>query len=116
MNYPMTSLFANNGCMQNYLKLKEAKHVVLRILPALALMLIFISAGAQTIPPRPNPPKLVNDFAGILSNAERENLEHKLYQYDDSTSNQIAIIIINSLDGNDISQLTFSTIDKWGIG
>ena len=43
---------------------------------------------AQNILPRPNPPKLVNDVAGVLSPEQREILEQKLVALDDSSSNR----------------------------
>ena len=48
---------------------------------------------AQNILPRPNPPKLVNDVAGVLSPEQREILEQKLVALDDSSSNQIAVVL-----------------------
>ena len=56
------------------------------------------------IPPMPNPPKLVNDFADKLIPEQEEFLERKLRAYDDSTSNQIAIVIVQSIEGMDPSQ------------
>ncbi|MBT3799706.1 MAG: TPM domain-containing protein, partial [Bacteroidetes bacterium] len=36
---------------------------------------------AQDIPNRPNPPRLVNDYMGWLSQSEVANLEQKLQQF-----------------------------------
>jgi uncharacterized protein len=71
---------------------------------------------AQNIPDVPTPPRLVNDFVNILSATEREALERKLVAFDDSTSNQITIAIVRSLDGYDISEYSFALGRKWGIG
>lgn len=68
------------------------------------------------IPERPNPPKLVNDFASILSPSEEAQLEHKLVSYDDSTSTQIVILIVKSLEGYDAASFSFETAEQWGIG
>ncbi len=78
--------------------------------------LFSISAQDLKIPERPNPPRLVNDMAGMLSHDEDNNLERKLVAYSDSTSTQIAVITINSLEGNDIAQYTAELGAKWGIG
>ena len=77
-----------------------------------------LSGSAQDlkIPERPNPPHLVNDMAGMLSRNEDNNLESKLVAYSDSTSTQIAVITINSLEGNDIAQFASELGAKWGIG
>lgn len=71
---------------------------------------------AQSLPERPVPPRLVNDFAGMLSPAERDNLERKLVQFDDSTSNQIAVVTIDSLGEYDASDYAIKLFQKWQIG
>jgi len=70
----------------------------------------------QDLPARPNPPKLVNDFANILDARQELLLENKLVSYDDSTSTQIAVVTINSLKGNEIGNYSFRLADNWGIG
>jgi uncharacterized protein len=74
-----------------------------------------LSAGAKEPPPVPNPARLVNDYAGALTARERQALEDKLVAFDDSTSNQIAIVIENSLEGDDISDYAWRLAEKWGI-
>ena len=71
---------------------------------------------AQNILPRPNPPKLVNDVAGVLSPEQREILEQKLVALDDSSSNQIAIVLIPTLDGSPIEEYANKLFREWGIG
>lgn len=71
---------------------------------------------AQTIPPRPSPPRLVNDFANVLSPQEEEVLERKLVQFDDSTSTQVAVITVNSLDGYSVEEIAHKFLRDWGVG
>ena len=73
-------------------------------------------AIAQNIPPRPNPPRLVNDFADVLSADQEARLEQKLVAYDDSTSNQIAIVTIRTLEGYPIEEYSLKILRDWGIG
>ncbi len=84
----------------------------------LALLLLFISAVAfgKQIPPKPDPPRLVNDYAGMLSQAEVNALERKLVAYDDSTSTQIAIVIERSLEGDDDFDYALRIYNTWNIG
>lgn len=80
---------------------------------------LFLYAGlalAQEFPAAPNPPRLVNDFAGVLSAAEEEALERKLVGYNDTTSTQFAIILVNSYNGYDAGEYTFELANRWGIG
>ena len=66
------------------------------------------------IPERPN--RLVNDYAGMMSSAETRALERKLVAYNDSTSTQIAIVTIPSLEGDDLFDYSQRLAEAWGIG
>lgn len=59
---------------------------------------------------------LVNDYAGVLSADEKNALEQKLVAYFDSTSTQIAVVIENSLDGDDLFDYSQRLATAWGIG
>jgi uncharacterized protein len=72
--------------------------------------------SSQNIPDRPVPPRLVNDFAGILTTAEAGTLEQRLVSFNDSTSTQIAIVTVPTLDGYDKSDYAQRLGEKWGIG
>ena len=87
------------------------------------LILLLVSAfwglgslQAQNVLARPNPPVLVNDVAGILSPSEKAALENKLVAVDDSSSNQIAVVIIPTLDGYPIEEYATKLFRDWGIG
>ena len=84
------------------------------------LTLALIFAGciglAQKIPARPVPPRLVNDFADILSDKQERALEHKLVAYSDSTSTQICVVTVTSLDGTTSDDFAYQIGEKWGVG
>ncbi len=85
----------------------------------LTLILISTCVWAQiekAIPPKPNPPRLVNDFANLLTPDQEQALENKLVAYDDSTSNQIAIVTVTTL--NDYAAVDYATElgRQWGVG
>ena len=86
----------------------------------LLLFLTFISVqilrGQPPIPERPSPPKLVNDFANLLSANERQQLESDLTRYFDSTSTQIAIVTVADLGDYDIVDWAVEIGKKWGVG
>jgi uncharacterized protein len=71
---------------------------------------------AKEIPKRPEPPRLVNDFANILSDEEEAALESKLKNYNDSTSTQIAVVTEKSIEGEDIADYSQRLGEAWGIG
>jgi len=81
---------------------------------SIALALSCFSGGQ--IPERPVPPRLVNDFAGILSDAETNALENKLVQFDRETSTQIVIVTIDDLQGYDPGDYAFRLGEAWGVG
>ncbi|MFI5218199.1 MAG: TPM domain-containing protein [Bacteroidia bacterium] len=98
-------------------KKSSAFSAPLRSLRETFIFLLFpLLVFAQEFPETPNPPRLVNDYAGLLSSNETASLEHKLVAYNDSTSTQISIVIIKTLDGYPISDYTIQLGEKWGIG
>ncbi len=58
----------------------------------------------------------VNDFAGLLAPFQKQALEQKLRNYNDSTSSAIVIITVPSLEGNDIAEVALKYLRDWGIG
>ena len=87
-----------------------------KLLLILFLLANVLSASAQNLVAPPNPPKLVNDFAGVLSKEQVAILEEKLVALDDSTSNQIAVVILKSLEGYDVQDYANKLFRSWGIG
>ncbi len=81
---------------------------------------IFLTGSAvfsqDGIPDKPQPQRLVNDFAGILSAAEVNALEQKLVHFNDSTSTQIVVVTVNDLQGYDVTDFADRLGEKWGVG
>ena len=90
-----------------------------RLFPIL-IFLFSIAASAQVekiIPDRPSPPKLVNDFTNnFLTPEQIVELERKLTAYDDSTSNQVAVVIVDDLKGYSAADYAIALGRKWGVG
>lgn len=81
--------------------------------------MLFLYAGlslAQEFPPKPNPPRAVNDFAGVLSADEQQALERKLRNYNDTTSTGFVIVLMNSYNGNDPGEYTIGLGNHWALG
>ena len=74
------------------------------------------SVPDDSLPARPNPPRLVNDLVGMLSPGETQQLEQKLVAYNDSTSSQLAIVIVKSTGLYAPADYAFSIGRKWGVG
>jgi uncharacterized protein len=86
----------------------------------LKLLLCFlvtqIGFAQYTIPEKPALQTSVYDYAKVLNETEKAQLEEKLVRYSDSTTTQIVIITIESLKGEDVNQLSTNWAQTWGIG
>lgn len=81
------------------------------------LVFCFNQVQAQDyLPAKPKKETSVYDQAQMMSQAEAKMLEQKLINYSDTTSTQIVVITINSLDGNDVALYATELAHKWGIG
>lgn len=67
------------------------------------------------IPPQPDPPRLVNDYAGVLTDEQVNELEHRLVAFNDSTSNVVCVVIVNDLGDYDAAEYAYEIGDKWGV-
>jgi len=63
-----------------------------------------------------SPAGFVNDYAQMMSEAARQNLEQKLVQFEKDTSNEISIVTIESLEGDTIENFAEKLFKEWGIG
>ena len=60
---------------------------------------------------------LVHDYTHTtLSSSDEDLLEDKLQQYGDTTSTQIAIVILPDIGGDDINLYTAELAQEWGMG
>lgn len=80
-----------------------------------------IAGGAQSIYDETGwlPDKedhLVYDYYGLLDGGQTAELEARLLAFNDSTSNQIVVMITPGFGGRDISSFAFDVGNKWGIG
>jgi uncharacterized protein len=94
-----------------------------KLLPTLftLLTLLTLSQGAlaqieKELPARPTPPTLVVDFTGTLAPDQQEALEQKLVAFDDSSSSQVAIVIVETTGDRDIADYAVALGRAWGIG
>lgn len=83
---------------------------------AILILLSGLNHAQNVIPAKPDPPRLVNDFTATLSPAEIQNLESKLVAFNDSTSVQIAVVVVSTLDGYDEADYAQQLGEKWGVG
>lgn len=86
----------------------------------IALFFVLAVATQLTFAQLAVPPlagKRVHDLAGVLSPQTIQNLEMQLKMHQDSTGNQIAILIIKSLNGESLEEYSLRVAhDEWKLG
>lgn len=88
-----------------------------RIFMMLMMTMFCLSTSfAFDIPASPNPPKLINDYIGLLQSNELQALENKLVEFNNKTSIQITVVILDDLDGAQASDVAVEIGQNWGVG
>lgn len=82
------------------------------------LLALFLAAPltAQTEWTPEKSTRLVNDYSGILTETQLNSLEQRLVALDDSSSNQIVIVITPTLYGDDEDAVAQRIGQQWGVG
>lgn len=80
----------------------------------LLLLTGVFSLTAQNLPQVSN--RLVTDYTGILKASEVQALERKLRAFEDTTSTQIAVVLVPTTEGYEIGDYAVRLAQKWGIG
>lgn len=86
------------------------------LLLAAFLWAAIASPVAQNLPEPPSPQRLVNDFAALLSASQRADLEKRLADFDKSSSSQITIVTVDSLQGLVAHDYATRLGEKWRVG
>ncbi len=86
--------------------MKKVSYLLLFLAPFFAL--------AFSVPERPT--GFVQDYAKILTVKQNSALENKLEIYEKQSTNEIAVVTIDSLEGNTIENVAQDLFTKWGIG
>ena len=73
-----------------------------------------LSAWAQVAVPDLS--RRVTDLSGTLSAQQTSELESKIAAFEAQKGSQIAVLIVPTLDGEDIAQFGIRVADKWKIG
>lgn len=64
----------------------------------------------------PQPSGYVNDFAGVLTDDQKNSLEAKLRDYESQTTNEISVAFVKNLAGGEIDDFTVRVFEEWKIG
>ena len=83
------------------------------VILATLLLIQPVSVSAQTYP---EPKGYVNDFANIIPDAVEQRLGQKLSDYTAKTTNEIAVVTVQSLGGLTVEDYTIKLAEKWKVG
>ncbi|HPI03686.1 MAG TPA: TPM domain-containing protein [Candidatus Goldiibacteriota bacterium] len=78
-------------------------------------ILFYVSVFAVS-PDSLKPTGWVNDFAGIMDQASVQKIETLINSLNQQTTAEIAVVIIQSLEGNDLNDFTNTLFEQWGVG
>jgi len=83
-----------------------------------AVLVMVVCVGSVLAEPVASlrPTNYVNDFAGVLSEKTKTDLNALCQQIEEKTGDQIAVVTINSTDGEDTFNYAVDLYQKWGIG
>jgi uncharacterized protein len=84
------------------------------------VFVIFFTTFYAQVAPRPEPLRLYNnlsrEYPDFLNKTEAAQLEEKLEQFSNATSNQICVVIVDDLNGDDAANYSFKIGNEWGVG
>ncbi|ULQ60242.1 TPM domain-containing protein [Brucepastera parasyntrophica] len=94
---------------------KNTGHITFRRTAAavLILLLLPLTLSALDVPVMDGP---VNDNARIMTSTERASLSAYLNELNDKTGIQIAVLTIDSLEGESLESFSIRVADKWALG
>lgn len=81
-----------------------------------AAFALFLCFTLSAIPAKPDPPRLVNDLAGLFTAQQCDELEQRLVAYNDSTSTQIVVVTVLDLEGQESSAYATEIGIEWQVG
>ncbi len=77
---------------------------------------LFCIATAHAAFPVPDNDGFITDTVGILTSEQDAELERILTDYRATTSNEIAVLVVDTLSDEPIADAAVATLRKWGVG
>lgn len=83
---------------------------------AVIATLFAVNASAWNPPPTPKPASAISDVGGTLSPEAHARLDAQLKQINAGSANELAALILPSLEGESIEDVANATFKAWGVG
>src|SRR5947209_7258219 len=81
----------------------------------LSLLIASYAARAEELPPAPK--GYFNDYAGVISESKRQELNERLAKFDKDTTNQVVVAIFPKMDSPlSLDEYTLRVANSWGVG
>lgn len=84
-----------------------------KLLLAVLLFAMPVFASDFVVPELNNP---VNDYAGVLTSSGKERIAEEIVKLKQETGAQAGVLIIDTLDGNSIEEVSMQAARKWRLG
>lgn len=98
-------------------RLRAASRRARRVVWAVALLAPITLATAARAQSVPDPGDgYVHDFASILSDDVENELEAELAAFERDTTNEVAVVTIDTLGGADLEEYSLELANRWGVG
>lgn len=88
----------------------------IRLASILWILLITSASAAEVAQPTPMPDTYVHDFAGVISDDKKAEIQTKAQRLKDAYQTEIAVVTIDSLQGEESFDYSMRMARSWGIG
>ena len=83
---------------------------------ACVVMTAFVAIAMHaTLLPPPEPDRFVYDYVGVMG-TDADRINRVLVNFSKQTSNQIAVVIVDELQGLEPAEFAYTLGDEWGVG
>lgn len=93
----------------------DLKKMMKKLFLGLGLMMMLLGGEVLALE-IPEPVGFLNDFGGILAEDERVEIESWLSDFERETGNEIVVVIFESLEGENLEQLSIDLAEEWKVG
>ncbi|TXB65983.1 TPM domain-containing protein [Vicingus serpentipes] len=94
----------------------ENKSIMKKIISILLVLYSFGAYAQNCLLDQKPVQDLVQDYAGVLTEAEEQGLRQALIAFNDTVSTQVLLVTVTDLCGFDKAEFTYSLGEKWGVG
>jgi uncharacterized protein len=92
------------------------KNLLVRAISLLWILILPPCALAEAAQPTPMPGTFVHDFAGVISDEKKTEIQAQAQRLKDEYKTEIAVVTIDSLQGEDSFGYSMRMARSWGIG